>query len=438
MRSAFRRYSVFERRNTEKWLLMFVLFSVFLLPGLNPFPRWFEFRLEDLLLPLVMLTVIAGRKYSFDRYTLLVGIFAVYILFTIMINGRFQEVRDYFEIYKLIKYLFFFWFFMMAFSTGDVKPVLRFIFFLLILFNLLHYFNILDFNRFIEPLFASESRLLFFGKNSLGGPSTKRLMGTMGNPNNNAILFLFFTALFAPGKKSQRIDLVIFYLSFMAILLTQSRTGMVAFVIVTIANIFIQRFSYKTVFIQLFLFVLIFAAVNLIEYADLRLQKQPSEIDVKKFHDDRDRIGFEKFLPASEYLTNIIESDVSERSITGRLQAWKHLWGMIREKPVFGHSPYKEYFYENKIYPESEYILMTWRYGFIGLFLYLGLLVYPVIAGIRRKPVLKEYPSVLFLAVILITALMNTPLCEPRILLMVAFMNALIYRVDLTERKVHG
>ncbi len=438
MQSAIRRFPVLKSCNTEKCFLWFILFSIFLLPDFNPFPKWFAFRVEDILLPVVMLFVIFRKDYKFDIYAWLVIAFAGYILFTIMINNRATEIRDYFEIFKLIKYLFFLWFFMSAIDPETIKKPLRYIFIILLVFNLLHYYNVFEFNRYVECFYASDSRLLLFGKDSLGEPATKRLMGTMGNPNNNAILFLFFAVMFVPGQVNRKSDLAIFFLSFLGIMLTQSRTGMVAFVIITVTNIFLNRLKYRLIFKQLLIFILIFFTVNLIEYTDIRLHDPLTDNELREFQENRRKQSVDNYLPASEYLTNIIESDVSERSVSGRLEAWKHLWTMIKEKPFFGYSPYKDYFYDNSIYPESEYILMTWRYGFIGLFLYLVLLTFPVITGIRKNLISRFYPSLLFLMVVMITALMNTPFCEPRILLLLAFTNAMVHQGYTKQKENYG
>jgi len=411
----------------DSFLLGAVLFSIFLLPSANPFPGWFAFRLEDLLLPLIAFYLFIRRGFRFHAYAVFVLVFAAYIFLTIAINGRLAEYRDYFEIFKLIKYLLYFWLFSLVAGSPGTIQILRWIFPLIFLFNLLHYFNLFDFNNFIEPYYASEARLLFFGKNSLGGPATKRMLGTMDNPNNNAIVFLFFAAIFAPSNKTRKYDYIIFLMSFLGLLLTQSRTGMLAFVAIMFADIFIRRLHYKRVFCLLSMFIMVFVLVNAIEYFDIKSKSIPTLEEKNAFIDRKQNLTLDDLFPATEYLTNVIESDVSERSVTGRLEAWQHLWGMIKLKPVFGHAPYKEYFYLNCVYSESEYILMTWRYGFIGLLLYLGFVVLPVILHFGKGSLLRYCPAVLFILVILITAFMNTPICEPRIMLLFAFATAYFY-----------
>lgn len=413
-------------------LFALILGSIFLAPLFNPFPQWFAFRMEDVLLPLIIVYIIVKKEYRDFFYSRFVILFMVYILLTILFNNP-GALRDYLELYKLLKYLFYLMFFMCAISKYDYKRILEIVFYIVFAFNLLHYFDILNFNKIIEPFYTSEFRLLLFGKNSLGEPDTKRMLGTMGNPNNNAIMFLFFAALFAPAKLSLRSHNVIYYLSFTGVLLTQSRTGMVAFIVLTIANIFIQKFSYKSVLKQLMFFVLIFIAINLVEYIDLSFKEPLTEEEKKELLEERNILDQDKYLPACKYLTNVVEDDRSEKSISGRLEVWKMLWGMIKERPLFGHGPSKDFFYENKIYPESEYVLMTWRYGFFGLFLYISLLLLPLVWYIKGFDFRTSYSYLLFLLVVLITALMNNPCCEPRIMLMIAFMNASFFNQYLKK-----
>jgi hypothetical protein len=200
------------------------------------------------------------------------------------------------------------------------------IFYIVFTFNILQYFNIFNFNQVIEIFYTSPERILFFGKNSLGEIDTKRLLGTMGNPNNNAILFLFFAAVFAPMPKNNKSRLIIFCLSFLAILLTQSRTGLIAFICMVIINIVIFKLGYKHIFRQLAFFVLIFIFINAVEYIEFNIQGPLTNGEMKEFTFKKDILKKRGLMPATRYLTNIIEDDISERSISGRIEIWQRLW----------------------------------------------------------------------------------------------------------------
>ncbi|MFO8129938.1 MAG: O-antigen ligase family protein [Bacteroidales bacterium] len=411
----------------EKGLFYVILFSLFMLPPFRLFPDYFLFRLEDVLFPLALLVVLDNKKNNVNPYSALLGAISIYVLFTILINHPYSTYRDFFEIYKVFKYIVFFLFFYHMIRKYEFKEYLRYLFYVVLAFNCFHYFNILGFNDIIEPFYVPDERLMFFGKNSAGDPATKRMMGTMSNPNNNGILFLFFAAIFAPSKQTFRKYDVVYFLSFLGLLLTQSRTGMVAFVVLTLLNIILNRLTYRKIFAQLICFVVIFIGINMVEFADIRLQKELSPGDKKALTKKSSEMDREDYIPASQYLTNVVEDDISERFFSGRIETWKMLWDMVLDKPVFGHGPWKEYYYGHKIYSENEYILILWRYGFAGLVLYLLMIVFPLIYYFNRMDIRRSAPYVLFVAVILITALMNNPINDQRILLMFAFMNGLFF-----------
>ncbi|MBP7497422.1 MAG: O-antigen ligase family protein [Bacteroidales bacterium] len=276
------------------------------------------------------------------------------------------------------------------------------IFGLLIIFNFLHYFNINNFNDIIEPYYASGPHLIFFGRNTLGDPDTKRMLGTMGNPNNNGILFLFFTVLFSLKNNSSFFKYFLFYLCFIAILFCQSRTCFIIFVIIFLLNtLYLNRLHYTKIIAIAVIFILTYISLNIFSV----FNASDKELSTK-------------------YLNEMIQYNMLETgTIQSRFITWNHLWDMIKEKPILGHAPYKEYFYNKKMYSENEYMLMLWRYGFIGLIFYILIIVYPL----KILDNFKDNPAPYFLLTIIITALTNNPLSEPRILLMFAFFTALIY-----------
>ena len=101
-------------------------------------------------------------------------------------------------------------------------------------------------------------------------------------------------------------------------------------------------------------------------------------------------------------------------SARGRLETWNMLGKMILEEPLFGHGPYKEFFYQNKIYSENEYILMTWRYGLFGLLIYLSIFLIPFKKLVASMNEISLKGS-LMLIMMLVSALTNNPLTERNI-----------------------
>ena len=120
----------------------------------------------------------------------------------------------------------------------------------------------------------------------------------------------------------------------------------------------------------------------------------------------------------------------------GRVETWKYLWEMIKEKPIFGHAPYKEYFYENNLYSESEYVLQTWRYGFVGLFMFLTLLFIPFFSGLKNKT--KKYSvEIIFIIIVMsINSLTNNPFSERVIMVLFAIVIGMFFNTNSNKKTV--
>ncbi len=382
----------------DKIVSVLIILSIFIIPAFNLFGLSFKIRGEDLLLPFVLISLLYNRAIKIDIYPKIILAFCLYVFFTIIINGLHTTVNCYFEIFDYIKYLIYFLFFYESNKEINYKKIFVFTFYLVFVLNMLHYFNVFDFNKYIEPFYSSGVHLESFGLNSLGLPDTKRMLGTAGNPNLNAIFFLFFSILFFPYKKEKNlIYSAIFYLSFLSILLCQSRTVFIAFIIIFIVGVIFSKKKPKYIISNVLILIAIFIGIK---------------FSLSFF----DSIG-NTYLDSIGKVRQIQESN----SFTGRIEVWKHLWNMIIEKPFFGYGPDKNYFYTNNLYSESEYILITWRYGFVGLLAYFVLLLFPLYT--RIKDSIQDYlPLLLFTVTILLTSITNNPISFPPILVLFAYI----------------
>ncbi|GAB4450086.1 MAG: hypothetical protein OHK0036_08130 [Bacteroidia bacterium] len=81
----------------------------------------------------------------------------------------------------------------------------------------------------------------------------------------------------------------------------------------------------------------------------------------------------------------------------------------IQEKPLLGHSPNKDELREKNIYPESEYIFIAYKYGLIGLTVFLFFYFYPIYSFFNNN--INEYKqgSFLFFIVCYIASITNIP-----------------------------
>ena len=118
------------------------------------------------------------------------------------------------------------------------------------------------------------------------------------------------------------------------------------------------------------------------------------------------------FSPLSlDYYANTSPDIAKNSSVMGRFEMWEHLIKMIMHKPIFGYGPNKDYFYDNGLYPESEYVLYVWRYGIIGFFLYLGWIFYPLYK--QSSELKRQTFYLLFCIVISMNAITNCTLSSP-------------------------
>lgn len=391
-------------------VLCFISFlSVCFIPYI-PIKSGLSLRLEDFILPLVIFLILPTIKQFKQMYFVLLGVWSIWALVSLAVNGRLSVVNDYFEIYKLFKFFCFvvlFWLFFQL--KPNVFPWIATLFSLLVIFNLLHYFNLFHFNEKVMPAYSpNPQQLLYFGRNSLGGPATKRILGTMGNPNVNAIFFSIFMVYFMTFLRLTKFHLgkILFFVSVAMLLFTQSRTGLFAFGLVFTGYLFLVKPSLKHILIYV---LLLFFVIGLVYLSDTY---------------------------SLNYIADAKWNVQENGSLKGRIEVWGELLKMIAEQPFFGYGINKNYFYEHKIYSENEYLLMLWRYGIPGLFFYITLLfglTYKFRDYILKK--LSDQSIIYFLVVLLlaINALANNPISNPMILMIFAMITGFFLAQDFSS-----
>jgi O-antigen ligase len=382
-----------------------------------------QIKFVDALMPLLFYRIYLGRhQIAFKNFYLVLGSYAVYILFTILINDHRTELNEYFELYKVFKFGIIICFV----SLLDVDFLLlkrRFfipLFILVFIFNALHYYNLFNINEILEAYYNGGIHIQNFGKNSIGGEATKRLTGTIGNPNNNAILMLFFVVLLYPrNKTTKRLDFLWFFLAMFLFFLCQSRTGMIAFFVIMGFIFLLEIVNWRTLMSKLskgiviaLLSVMAFSIAYMFS-SDYESSVYPPLAVSEKSQDTTEMKPNIKHI----YLNTLFTNNMLENnSIKGRFDVWKLLWEDIKEKPIFGHGPNKNYFYENELYAESGFFLMTYRYGFLGLLFYIFGLLYFFFQGLKYRTILAGTVLWQITVVIGITSLTNIPLGSREIL----------------------
>jgi O-antigen ligase len=339
----------------------------------------------DFLMPFFAGIIIYKKWYKnwnllyVKNFLFLMGIIAL----SIILNNQWLVVNDWFEIYKVIKWLLVFIVFKELFKQKINTTIIDVIFVCLLIFNFLHYHNLFSFNEMVMPLYCGEGsvHLTFFGLNSLGLPGVKRMIGTMGNPNDNAILFLFFMLFYLPEERWKPKNICFFVLCLIAFLACQSRTSLVAFIMIIIANFFIIRIKWVKALAYTSLIIVVMISFFVIDIGN------------------------------NYSLTLLDGSALESNSWTYRLELWKQFLGQFLNHPIIGHAPQKNYFYEHKLHFENEYILFLWRYGILGFISLIGFYLIPVkqiLKTVRSSEISKN--TLLLIMIFAICGLANVPL----------------------------
>lgn len=389
---------------SDKIVLVLFLFISLLVPSIT-INENLHIGAEEILLPYIYARLLMRIKptmtYHFSIFTFL---FALVSVISILVNLSCNTTSDVFEVYKIIKFAALLIFSVAIFEQQKthIEGIVKAIFIPLLVLNLAHYFNIFNFNTYIEPLYAKSTiHLNTFGLDSNGNPSVRRMLGTVGNPNINAIIFLLFTAffLFKLIKVKKRSNYIFLSLAYIGLLMCQSKTAMITSTILIIVSLLTGKSGLKDWFFIALIIGGVFSIVQMFNTYSLH------------------------------YLTQSSWRPKHNNSIQERFTTWTFLWEMILQKPIIGHGPCKTFFYKNELYSESEYVLYTWRYGFTGLIFYVAWIFYPAIYLFRK---LRARPAILgFVIIPVITAITNNPMKAP----VVAGLIAIIFGLLLSGYK---
>ncbi len=380
------------------FLLYILLASLFILPQFSIVESWPKIQVAEILLPILAATILLHQGFFnalkiMKWLFIIIAIYSLIILISIFTNSRMGMIRDYFEIFKLLKYVTIVIFIFLFIEHINFEKTIKYIFCAVLLFNFFHYIDFMGFNSQIQILYGNDIHVLTFGLNSLGEPDTKRILGTSGNPNNNAIIFLFFTIFFFPEKNVHWKKKTLFYLSVLGVLACQSRTGFIAFGVIYLLAIFLLKYDLIKTGLDLIIFTIMY---------------------------------FFLYLMGDIYLSSLAGNILKQGSLQSRIMTWKMLFEMMKFKPFLGWSPYKEFISE-LIFPEGEYVFVAWKYGIIGSLAHLSWLFYTFVTSWKERISREGLNLLLYTIVIFITSITNVPLCDQTILLIFAILTGLFF-----------
>lgn len=399
----------------DYYYLVILLFSIVFVPYI-PLSSSFNLSVEEPLLLYPLIRLLLRKEFKKDRFSLILLAFSAYIVFTIFLNGHIGQLNEYFEILKIIKFLLVYQFAVSVFRNQETEKRLMktvdMLFVVSFAINLFHFFDFFNFTRSVLIYYDPNSiDIDFYGLNSKGHPAAKRIVGTFGNPNDNAVFFLFFLSFYIGRinftlKRFFSFELFGFIGSGLLIFLTQSRTGIFAMLLLLLVYLIYNRAhlikSFSSVALLSFFIVL------------LSLFNEMS----------------------TNYIQNTSVEITENNSVRGRLEIWKQLIGEWKEKPVFGYGPNKAYMYTHNIYPENEYIFFLWRFGIIGLLFFMAVIFFPV-WNLKRD--IFRYKFVLLVVLtVAVTALTNIPFSNMKFLIIIALVFGYSAKMkERSERKIY-
>ncbi|MBB78301.1 MAG: hypothetical protein CL844_04800 [Crocinitomicaceae bacterium] len=392
--------------------LILTLFGTILFPPITVFSSFPKVEISDVTFILLTIHSLLFNFHklvdTFIKYKIGFLFFLVWILvasISIIFNERFFEYRDWFEPIKYFK-LFLILLYSLIYFKGRlpyIHKAIKIIFFLVLIFNFLHYFNVLFFNDYVEIFYAPKHHLDFFGINSIGEPSTRRMLGTLGNPNNNAILFLLFVIYFLTivGSKIGENHIYV-SISSIFVLACQSRTGFVTLLIIFSAYFIIQKTNWRQI-----LFYIITITLGYIFL----------------------------YFSGNIYIDSIVDFSLLESAKRGRFEQWGLIFNEMPGNWIMGHGVNKALLEEKNIYSESEYMLILFRYGIIGLFSYL-LICFSILKTSLSSLISRGGMMMLGVFIILIvTGITNTPFHVVKLSVLIIFIFS-ISLILIDEKKV--
>ena len=401
-----------QSKKLVTYLGAFIVFASLCLPAITLRSTLPSIHILDIFLPLMFGYVWMNKSQLATGYGAWTPfVFSGVVLFSIVIQGHHTSTSDYFEVYKWIKFGLAIWFFSLL-DYSLFKMFIPWIFGVLVVINTIHFLEFTPLNKVLQDYYNGGLQIQYFGKDSLGAPAVKRLVGTMGNPNINALLFGFFSLYYFPTNVNRK-KLVLFFVSLLFVFLCQSRTALL-FIFCIFAFLAIFKATIWTK--KQWLFV-VFGTIGTFFIAWMLATS---------------------FFQFTSYNNSLLDGTAFHSgSARGRLETWNMLGKMIIEEPLFGHGPYKEFFYQNKIYSENEYILMTWRYGILGLLIYVSIFLIPfkkLVASANEIPLKGS----LMLIMMMVSAMTNNPLTERNIELLFCIGIAWIFQRYQTKESAYA
>lgn len=311
--------------------VLFFLMTAYLMPAMGG-----SIALRPVFFMLIAYLFVCFSKSPFYPAVRFLFLYAVLAMLSTLYGAAFYGVElvagDWFEIVRLFCVCAVFWWGWEACVDIDIIRILGVVLFVIFIIGMVQYFA-LD-GGFLLKLYAASTQL----EAAQGfGLSYKRMVFTLGNPNDAGIFFclagIFFLSAYFVLKNNY--ILLLFFISVFCLGLTQSKTGLVAFVFgVFSVFILLRRWWWMVFFFIAFLWVSFFFRENLLyiwNFADALLDRGLADIYV----------------------------------FSARLSNSEEAFSLWTKSPFWGWGVVKS---SHPTVVDVEYALVLRRYGLVGVF----------------------------------------------------------------------
>ena len=362
-------------------------------------------RLENFTIPIILLIFLASKKVRIELpYMLALTAFFAFYIVSMFLNG--DGMADVSFAFRTLKILLFLILGaqLLYEHLPSLDKAIRASFMIITAIMLLEFFN---------PIGIYETFLEFFTHHPMRRfqeLDSTRIIGTMTNPNDNGVLLTCFIAYFMSSfhYSKNKWNFLFIALGLILVLLSQSRTSLIAILAMGVPFMLTFRITKKMVIAVLGSGILVIIAMYLLKmnYMMELLSKNPLEIS----------------------------------AFQARFRDWGYVIDVWSEHKIWGVGPFMDTFTAAGYFdPDSEYLYILGSRGIVGLVCYLIILCYPmVLFWIKRKEVKHGLLAVMISVAFMLIAITNFSIINVRIgvlygILMAIPFSFLLYKGDSSK-----
>ncbi len=359
-----------ERFSKNIWTCVLIFLFICPYPGFlgETILRGIDLSYIFLLVLVYMINNIKGNTKNLINnkfYMPIVGIMFILLFWEVcvlLINALLGEIvvfKDLFELYKVVLYFLAFYVSLnlsaVNLKSDYVWKVLSIIVTIEFILSLLQ----ISFGGYTQYLFSHRDMY------RIDYHYSGRAIGTLGNPNflgvfSAAAMVWYYILLNMKNEHKKIYNIILFFMSLAILLMTQSRTSLllaVGLILIYTIYILIKKRSILSYMLVLLVSIITFTLIANLKDGDFNISL----------------FGF-NFSYLTSGLTTIYNDGLAEQnSFKLRLDLWSLFIEKIKENPWFGYGPSKGVAGIPDV-ADNNYIFITFKFGFIGLMLWMLLL----------------------------------------------------------------